>query len=81
MNDITQGPLSKRLPLLKVPFEGIWIRIGEVVLDVLSSSLCDRDRKGLLKREYKQVRHRIVGDEERSAVSRYETVRSEPCLR
>lgn len=55
MDDVTQGPFSKRLPLLKVPFEGVWVGIGEVVLDVLPSSLCDRDHKGLLEREYKQV--------------------------
>lgn len=55
VDDVTQGPFSKRLPLLEVPFEGIWVGIGKIVLDVLSSSLCDRDHKGLLEREYKQV--------------------------
>jgi hypothetical protein len=63
VNDVTQGPLSKRFPLFKVPFEGIWIGIGEVVLNVLSSGLCDGDRKGLLERECKQVRHRMMADE------------------
>ena len=55
VNNITQGPLSKRFPFLKVPFEGIWVGIGKIVLDVLSSTLCDRDHKALLERECKQV--------------------------
>jgi len=63
MNDVTQGPLPKGLPLFKVPFEGIWIGIGEVVLDVFSGSLRDGDREGLLEREYQQIRHRMMADE------------------
>lgn len=55
VNDVIQGPLSKRLPLFEVPLEGIRIRIGKVVLDILSSGLRDRDHKALLERKYKQV--------------------------
>ena len=55
MNDVTNGAVSKRLPLFEVPFEGVWVGIGEVVLDVLSGSLCDRDHESLLERECKQV--------------------------
>lgn len=51
MDDVTQSVLSKRLPLFEVPFEGIWVGIGEIVLDILSSSLSDGDHKGLLERE------------------------------
>lgn len=75
VNDIAQSPLSKRLPLLKVPFEGIWIGIGEVILDELSSNLCDRDHEGFLEREYKQIRHRTMTNGEQFPVSRYEGVR------
>ena len=51
VNDVTQGPLPKGLPLFKVPFEGVWIGIGEVVLNVLSGNLRDRDHESLLERE------------------------------
>lgn len=60
--DVIQGPLSKGLPLFKVPFEGVWIGIGKVVLDILPGSLCDRDHKGLLEGEYKEVGHRTERD-------------------
>ena len=53
VNDVIQGPLSKCLPLFEVPFEGIWVGIGEVVLDVLPGSLGDGYHKGLLERECK----------------------------
>jgi hypothetical protein len=65
VNSVIQGSLSEQLPLVDIPFKRVGVNISELILNIFTDSLMDRDYVCLLE-GYGQ----LVGHSSENSVAR-----------